>query len=147
MQIESFNVGAQPPEPDVVRYVPGLMDSDYPMISPFDVIRNRKRSRREKREAKKLERQGTNVPQYQAAYSPFQRITLDESIQFPHCDSAVLHAPGHCEYCDDHPEWQTLRVAWRIPFTDDRSNGWGGNVAVNREFGTIINEEPDAVET
>ncbi len=37
--------------------------------------------------------------------------------QFPHCDSRVLHAPGECEYCDAHPEWQALRIAWGIAFT------------------------------
>jgi hypothetical protein len=36
---------------------------------------------------------------------------------FPHCDSAVLHAPGECEYCDGRPEWQSLREAWGIAFT------------------------------
>lgn len=37
--------------------------------------------------------------------------------QFPHCDQRVLHAPGECEYCDRHPQWQALRVAWGIAFT------------------------------
>lgn len=36
---------------------------------------------------------------------------------FPHCDSAVLHAPGECEYCDRHPDWQALRLVWGIAFT------------------------------
>lgn len=36
---------------------------------------------------------------------------------FPHCDQAVLHAPGECEYCDGCPEWQSLREAWGIAFT------------------------------
>lgn len=35
----------------------------------------------------------------------------------PHCDSAILHAPGDCTYCDHYPEWQQLRAAWRINFT------------------------------
>lgn len=35
----------------------------------------------------------------------------------PHCDSAVLHAPGTCEYCDEFPEWQRARQAWGIAFT------------------------------
>lgn len=39
--------------------------------------------------------------------------------QFPHCDSRILHAPGECEVCDMHPEWQALRLVWRIAFT-----GW-----------------------
>jgi len=66
--------------------------------------------------------------------------------QFPHCDQRVLHAPGECEYCDCHAEWQALRVAWGIAFTNyepegselpcpanhargDGVNRWGGNVA------------------
>ena len=39
--------------------------------------------------------------------------------QFPHCDQRILHAPGECKYCDSHPEWQALRLAWKIAFT-----GW-----------------------
>lgn len=35
----------------------------------------------------------------------------------PHCDSAVLHAPGECEYCDAYPDWQRLRQLWGIAFT------------------------------
>lgn len=38
-------------------------------------------------------------------------------MQFPHCDSRILHAPGVCHYCDRRPEWQQLRVAWGIAFT------------------------------
>jgi hypothetical protein len=37
--------------------------------------------------------------------------------QTPHCDARVLHAPGECEYCDRHPEWQALRLLWGICFT------------------------------
>lgn len=37
--------------------------------------------------------------------------------QFPHCDARVLHAPGECKYCDEHPEWQELRFTWGIAFT------------------------------
>ncbi len=37
--------------------------------------------------------------------------------QFPHCDARILHAPGECEYCDRHPEWQELRKTWMIAFT------------------------------
>lgn len=64
--------------------------------------------------------------------------------QFPHCDQRVLHAPGECEFCDRHMEWQALRLAWGIAFTgyepDDKElpcpathargdnvNRWGGN--------------------
>jgi len=35
----------------------------------------------------------------------------------PHCDQAVLHAPGDCRYCDAHPDWQHLRQLWGIAFT------------------------------
>lgn len=73
-------------------------------------------------------------------------VTVDIG-QFPHCDERVLHAPGRCEYCDARPEWQTLRDAWGIGFTDEelrsgivrcpstnrrtpeQVNAWGGNVA------------------
>jgi hypothetical protein len=41
----------------------------------------------------------------------------DPIVQFPHCDSRVLHRPGECEYCDRHPEWQQLREVWGINFT------------------------------
>ncbi len=38
--------------------------------------------------------------------------------QFPHCDQRVLHAPEDiCEYCNERPEWQALRLAWGIAFT------------------------------
>jgi hypothetical protein len=64
---------------------------------------------------------------------------------FPHCDARILHAPGHCEYCDIHPEWQKLRIVWGVAFTGfepdagelpdpatnarglDHLNQWGGN--------------------
>jgi hypothetical protein len=42
---------------------------------------------------------------------------MTEIAQFPHCDQRVLHAPGECEYCDRHPDWQALRKAWGIAFT------------------------------
>lgn len=38
-------------------------------------------------------------------------------LVFPHCDPRVLHAPGTCAYCDQHPERQALREAWAIAFT------------------------------
>lgn len=37
--------------------------------------------------------------------------------QFPHCDARILHAPGECQFCDKHPEWQELRKIWQIAFT------------------------------
>jgi hypothetical protein len=36
---------------------------------------------------------------------------------YPHCDQSILHAPGVCEYCDKHPDWQALREGWGINFT------------------------------
>ena len=70
--------------------------------------------------------------------------------QFPHCDQRILHAPGECQYCDMHPEWQALREAWGICFTGydpegtelpcpcDHARGnnhtkWGGNIAKPKE--------------
>lgn len=44
-------------------------------------------------------------------------------MQFPHCDSRILHAPGECDYCDRHPEWQKLREAWEIAFTGHQPVG------------------------
>lgn len=67
----------------------------------------------------------------------------------PHCDVAVLHAPGECEYCDKHPDWQAVREMWGIAFTghqpteyqvpcpSDQRRGtgnaheWGGNRPTN----------------
>lgn len=49
--------------------------------------------------------------------------------QFPHCDPRVLHAPHECEFCDLHPEWQKLRIAWGINFT-------GHYDKIDREFHT-----------
>lgn len=37
--------------------------------------------------------------------------------QFPHCDPRVLHAPGQCEFCDRHPEWQAMRLVCGICYT------------------------------
>lgn len=42
--------------------------------------------------------------------------------QFPHCDQRILHAPGECQYCDMHPEWQELRQAWGIAFTGSQQS-------------------------
>lgn len=68
----------------------------------------------------------------------------------PHCDQRILHAPGECQYCDAHPEWQALRVLWGIAFTGwspeekelpcpadnargDNHKKWGGNIACPSE--------------
>lgn len=71
--------------------------------------------------------------------------------QAPHCDAAVLHAPGECEYCDDFSEWQRAREAWRIAYTGKQptedelpcpsdvrrpggvANRWPGNQAKRRD--------------
>jgi hypothetical protein len=76
--------------------------------------------------------------------------------QFPHCDQRILHAPGECEYCDEHSDWQALRQAWQIAFTGyvpentelpcpadhargDKHKLWGGNIArpVHNHLGGI----------
>jgi hypothetical protein len=70
--------------------------------------------------------------------------------QYPHCDQRILHAPGECEFCDKHPEWQSLRRGWGIAFTGyepeekelpdpatfargDVINRWHGNIAQPKE--------------
>lgn len=40
------------------------------------------------------------------------------SITFPHCDALILHSPGSCAYCDRRPDWQQLRSAQGIAFSD-----------------------------
>lgn len=37
----------------------------------------------------------------------------------PHCDAAILHRPGTCEYCDIYPDWQALRLVWGVAFTGE----------------------------
>ena len=81
--------------------------------------------------------------------------------QYPHCDQMVLHAPGECEYCDSHPDWQELREVWNINYTGHSDpqkmqcpaearrpagiiNRWGGNVPTNLEVLEVIQEEDDA---
>lgn len=67
--------------------------------------------------------------------------------RYPHCDSKVLHAPGECQYCDQHPDWQALRITWGIAFSGyepeekelpcpadfarpGKSQLWNGNIPV-----------------
>ncbi len=45
------------------------------------------------------------------------KLHIEAITQFPHCDQRILHAPGECEYCDAHPDWQALRQGWGIAFT------------------------------
>lgn len=85
--------------------------------------------------------------------------------QFPHCDSRVLHRPKECEYCDDHPEWQALRILYGINFTGENDplkspcpaearraaatiNKWGGNVPRPKDepedrFARMLKDEPE----
>jgi hypothetical protein len=46
-----------------------------------------------------------------------EAIRVLGDVPLPHCDQSVLHAPGECKYCDEHPDWQALRVVWGIAFT------------------------------
>lgn len=41
----------------------------------------------------------------------------------PHCDGRVLHPPKVCKFCDEHPDWQALRVLYRINFTGEEDPG------------------------
>lgn len=47
---------------------------------------------------------------------PTDEIVTGEP-QYPHCDTRILHAPGECEFCDGHADWQLLRKRWGIAFT------------------------------
>lgn len=90
---------------------------------------------------------------------PPRPIPWTAEWQFPHCDQRILHAPGECRYCDEHPEWQALRRAWGINFTGHDEPGtitlcpadiarpagssndhrlWGGNAAEPYAQGGII---------
>lgn len=53
---------------------------------------------------------------WQAAEEEAQQEEMTMATM-PHCDSAVLHAHGECEYCDAYPEWQRARQMWGIAFT------------------------------
>lgn len=53
-----------------------------------------------------------------------------QTYPYPHCNGEVLHAPGHCVYCDAFPDRQSVRAASGGAFTPDEANGWQGNVAV-----------------
>lgn len=61
----------------------------------------------------------------------------------PHCDSAVLHAPGVCEYCDQYPSWQRAREMARIGFTGDAPRpGWLPCPSTFHRPLTVINQWP-----
>lgn len=43
---------------------------------------------------------------------------MGTNIRFPHCDALILHSPGVCRFCDMRPDWQALRSAQGIAFSD-----------------------------
>jgi len=49
---------------------------------------------------------------------------MTERAFSPHCDSAILHAPGKCDYCDMYPDWQSYRSVARIAFTDEEPSDY-----------------------
>jgi hypothetical protein len=88
---------------------------------------------------------------------PKKDRVIHQIDQFPHCDQRILHAPGECEYCDMHPDWQALRIHWGIAFTGYEPEGtelpcpanhargnnvnlWGGNIARSKD------SQPDPLE-
>lgn len=44
---------------------------------------------------------------------------------FPHCDAMILHSPGACVYCDEHPTLQQSRIDGRVAFSDDKNPAAG----------------------
>lgn len=46
--------------------------------------------------------------------------TIVQGVVYPHCDFRVLHAPGTCDFCDEHPDWQEERVQKMIAFTNQK---------------------------
>jgi hypothetical protein len=86
--------------------------------------------------------------------TPTKIDVVFKAPQFPHCDPRILHAPGECEFCDGHKEWQVLRQMWSIAFTGytpeemelpcpadyargDNHKQWIGNVAKPSAGGCI----------
>jgi len=41
----------------------------------------------------------------------------DTPVQYPHCDSRILHGPGECEFCDMYPSAQAIRQRDGIAFS------------------------------
>lgn len=86
-------------------------------------------------------------------------VDWEKLPQFPHCDAKILHAPGECEFCDRHPDWQALREVWDINFTghhdsgktkcpsaryrNDDGLGWGGNWPTRPQNAEWIELYPD----
>jgi len=60
---------------------------------------------------------GWTCPRGYGHDGPCAAVPVNAPPRMPHCDSAVLHAPGECAYCDAHPDWQQLRQLWGIAFT------------------------------
>jgi hypothetical protein len=50
---------------------------------------------------------------------PPTRTTVLVHPTYPHPDPMVLHRPGLCGACDQHPEWQALRRCWQVAFTGE----------------------------
>ncbi len=80
--------------------------------------------------------------------TPEESKLVYDNLRFPHCDPSILHKPGDCKYCDAHPDWQALRIAWEINFTGEdnlqkapcpsskyrpayQAHRWGGNHPTN----------------
>jgi hypothetical protein len=65
-------------------------------------------------------------------------VTPDEAYklvgQLPHCDQSVLHAPSECQYCDQHPDWQALRITWGVAFTGHRPNKDGAKTPCPSDY-------------
>lgn len=59
-----------------------------------------------------------NIPSGGISIPADDTMGHEDSPQFPHCDALILHSPGTCEFCDRRPEWQRLRAAQGIAFSD-----------------------------
>lgn len=55
------------------------------------------------------------------------RIRIQDFFLMPHRDEFILHAPGECEQCDEHEDWQLDRIRLRVAFTGHRpgEGAWG----------------------
>lgn len=62
-------------------------------------------------------------------------------MRFPHCDERILHAPGECEYCDRHENWQMLRQVWKIAFTGHSPEH--GETACPADLAVLFEERGD----
>ena len=71
---------------------------------------------------------------------PKSNRVASQISQFPHCDQRILHAPGECEYCDAHPDWQALRIHWGIAFTGYEPEGTELPCPANHARGENVNK-------